>query len=69
MAQTGQCCGQMELCLFLVEVATWGMGAAGALMDVIECDTVEKDSQGQCPDTGWQQSICVHVCIPGLCWA
>lgn len=48
MAQTGQYCGQLELCL--VEAAAWGMGAAGALMDMIKCDTVEQDSQGQCPD-------------------
>lgn len=52
MAQTGQCCGQLELCLCLVEAAAWGTGTAGALMDMIKCDIVEQDSQGQCPDTG-----------------
>lgn len=38
-------------------------------MDMIQCDIVEQDSQGQCLDTGTQQSTCVHVCVPGLCWA
>lgn len=71
MAQTGQYCGQVELCL--VEAAAWGMGAAGALMDMIKCDIVEQDSQGQCPESDSNPRVCVYArSVLGMekcCWS
>lgn len=48
----------MELCLCLVEAATWGMGAAGALMDLIQCDS----GTGQTGTVPGHRVTAVHVC-------